>query len=76
MPGETKLPVSKPKNPKMEDLVLAAKPVAPTGTTVVAQFKSPEGDTVGPPLNIPADIDVEQLQILLNSLLQNVRIIL
>ncbi|KAL7752941.1 ribosome assembly [Sorochytrium milnesiophthora] len=39
--------------------------------TVVAQFKSPDGTTAGPLLNLPANISAEDLTVLLNQLLQN-----
>jgi ribosome assembly protein 4 len=74
MPGDTKFyqPYQKPSKRliKVED----EAPQAPTGTTVVAQFKSPEGDISGPSLNLPADVNPEQLQLLLNNLLNNVRV--
>jgi ribosome assembly protein 4 len=38
---------------------------------VLAQFKSPDGEFSGPPLNIPVDVTPEKLQLLLNQLLQN-----
>lgn len=43
--------------------------VAPEGKTVVAQFQDVNGNISGPPLNIPANITPDQLQLLLNSLL-------
>ena len=38
---------------------------------LLAQFKSAEGESSGPPLNLPADITPDQLQLLLNTLLKN-----
>ncbi|KAL1921598.1 uncharacterized protein VTP21DRAFT_11314 [Calcarisporiella thermophila] len=38
---------------------------------VIAQFQSRDGETAGPPLNIPADVNAEQLRLLINQLLQN-----
>ncbi|KAI8922298.1 WD40-repeat-containing domain protein [Powellomyces hirtus] len=70
MGGETKYhPYVKPNRYKKNDPAPPVKP--PSGTTVVAQFKSPEGDVCGPPLNLPADATPEQLALLLNNLLQN-----
>lgn len=39
---------------------------------LIAQFKSTDGETTGPPLNLPADTTPEQLQLLINELLGNV----
>ncbi|KAI9356193.1 quinon protein alcohol dehydrogenase-like superfamily [Zopfochytrium polystomum] len=44
---------------------------APPSVTVVAQLKSPEGDTLGPPLSLPAASTPEQLALIVNELLQN-----
>ena len=38
---------------------------------VLAQFKSPEGENSGPPLNLPSNVTPDQLQLLLNTLLKN-----
>ncbi|RUS16500.1 WD40-repeat-containing domain protein [Endogone sp. FLAS-F59071] len=38
---------------------------------LIAQFKSVDGETTGPPLNLPADTTPEQLQLLINELLGN-----
>ncbi|KAI9027966.1 quinon protein alcohol dehydrogenase-like superfamily [Hyaloraphidium curvatum] len=71
MPGETKLAVPRPANPSPSTpYVPEAKPVAP-GKQVVAQFKSPDGEVSGPPLNLPADANPEILEVLLNQLLKN-----
>ncbi|KAI8826260.1 WD40-repeat-containing domain protein [Fimicolochytrium jonesii] len=68
--GETKYhPYVKPNRYKRNDP--APPPAAPSGATVVAQFKSADDDTCGPPLNLPADVTPEQLALLLNNLLQN-----
>ena len=40
---------------------------------LTAQFKSTDGETTGPPLNLPADATPEQLQLLINELLGSVR---
>lgn len=73
MPGDTKFhkPYHRPTSKK---LVKEAEPLpqAPVGSTVVAQFKSPEGDVSGPALNLPANATPEQLELLLNNLLSNV----
>ncbi len=42
------------------------------GGTLVAQFKSVDGVTEGPQLDIPVDTTPQQLQLLINELLQNV----
>ncbi|KAG2223667.1 hypothetical protein INT45_007245 [Circinella minor] len=47
-----------------------AIPLMPEGTKVVAQFKSADGESTGPPLNLPADVTPEQLELLLNQLLE------
>ena len=39
---------------------------------IVAQIKSPEGEILGPPLNLPSDVTPQQLQMLVDSLLKNV----
>ena len=51
-----------------------AIPLMPEGTKVVAQFKSADGESTGPPLNLPADVTPEQLELLLNQLLEQVKI--
>lgn len=38
--------------------------------TIVIQFKSLEGESTGPPLNVPIETTCEQLNLLLNQLLQ------
>jgi ribosome assembly protein 4 len=72
MPGDTKFyqPYQNPSKRLVKKEETA--PQAPTGTTVVAQFKSPEGNISGPSVNLPADVTPEQLQLLLNNLLNNV----
>ncbi|KAK9702736.1 ribosome assembly [Basidiobolus ranarum] len=45
-------------------------PQEPVGH-VIAQFNSAEGESTGPPLNLPADVTPEQLSVLLNQLLNN-----
>ncbi|KAI8061010.1 WD40-repeat-containing domain protein [Gongronella butleri] len=42
----------------------------PEGQKIVAQFKTEEGESTGPPLHLPADVNPEQLQLLLNQLLE------
>ena len=51
---------------------LAEPKLPPPGVKVIAQFKDPEGEFTGPPLNLPIDATPEQLALLLNHLLQNV----
>ncbi|KAH6564900.1 hypothetical protein BASA50_010440 [Batrachochytrium salamandrivorans] len=46
-------------------------PPPPAGVKVVAQFQNADGEASGPPLNLPIDVNPEQLELLLNSLLQN-----
>jgi ribosome assembly protein 4 len=72
MPGETTVK-SQPWHRPSKKLVKPVEeiPNAPTGVTVVAQFKSPEGVPQGPSLNLPVDSTPEQLMMLLNNLLQN-----
>lgn len=79
MPGETKLPRKAAKNPTSSSTSAFLTPLAPTGTTVVAQFRESadgvlgaEGETLGPTLNLPADVSPDHLKLLLNNLLQNV----
>lgn len=60
----TKRPEKKPKfTPKVEP---------PKDVKVIAQFQNQDGETCGPPLNLPVDINPEQLALLLNKLLENV----
>lgn len=70
MPGETKLAVARPANPTPSTPYVPA-PVATSGKHIVCQFKSPDGDSSGPPLNLPADTNPEILEVLLNQLLKN-----
>ncbi|TPX71755.1 hypothetical protein SpCBS45565_g00812 [Spizellomyces sp. 'palustris'] len=70
MGGETKFHPYTAKSKRKQGEGYDA-PAAPVGATVVAQFKSPEGEVCGPPLNLPADVNPEQLALLLNNLLQN-----
>jgi ribosome assembly protein 4 len=58
----------------MKEAERAAALVIPEGSMIVAKFKSPEGDLSGPTLNLPAGTTPEQLQLLLNQLLENVRV--
>jgi len=76
MPGETILNVKRPLPPSMGEIPAALKALKKTTQStvnVVAQFKSPEGDSCGPPLNLPANIGTSELSILINNLLKNVR---
>lgn len=41
--------------------------------SVLVQFRTREGENTGPPLTIPIDVNVEQLNALVNKLLENVR---
>lgn len=79
MPGDTRIqPYPQAAARKALKKKLAAEainPPLPEGATVIAQFKSPEGETCGPPLNLPANVNPEQLALLLNNLLQNVCVI-
>lgn len=44
------------------------------GRTLLARFFTPEGESMGPPMNVPANINIEQLSVLLNDhVLKNVR---
>ncbi|ORZ03817.1 quinon protein alcohol dehydrogenase-like superfamily [Syncephalastrum racemosum] len=54
---------------KAKKLAAAAVDVMPEGTKIVAQLRSPDGDSTGPPLSLPGDATPEQLQLLLNQLL-------
>lgn len=40
--------------------------------TVIAQLKSIEGEIIGAPLSLPANVTPEQLELLVNQLLSNV----
>ena len=73
MPGETVVRSGPWQQHTSKKLVKPAVvvPNAPSGVTVVAQLKSPEGVPQGPPLNLPVDSTPEQLMLLLNNLLQN-----
>jgi hypothetical protein len=64
MPGATRFTPYKRTAKKSEEAV--------EKQMVVAQIKSPEGDILGPPLNLPADATPQQLQLLVDSLLQSV----
>ncbi|CAM0142958.1 ribosome assembly [Umbelopsis sp. WA50703] len=41
----------------------------PEGQNVIAQFKSIDGETTGPPLNLPVNVTPDQLEMLLNQLM-------
>lgn len=44
------------------------------GKTLLARFYTPEGEVIGPPMNLPSGISVDQLGTLLNDhVLKNVR---
>lgn len=57
---------AKIRQKKLDAIAAAAMP---PGQKVIAQFKTAEGESTGPPLNIPGDATVEQLELLLNQLL-------
>lgn len=40
--------------------------------TVIAQLKSTDGEIIGAPLSLPANVTSEQLELLVNQLLSNV----
>lgn len=44
----------------------------PAGQNVIAQFKSVDGETTGPPLNLPVNATPDQLEMLLNQLMNTV----
>lgn len=46
---------------------------AEVGRRILAQFKSEEGELVGPPLELPSDITEESLGHVCNTLLNNVK---
>ena len=60
---------AKIRQKKLDAIAAAAMPI---GQKVVAQFKTAEGESTGPPLNLPADATPEQLELLLNQLLNQV----
>lgn len=62
---------AKIRQKKLDAIAAAAMPI---GQKVVAQFKTADGETTGPPLNLPADATPEQLELLLNQLLNQVRL--
>ena len=43
-------------------------------SSALVQFRSREGQDTGPQLTIPVDVNIEQLNLLVNRLLSNVRI--
>ncbi|KAI9273725.1 quinon protein alcohol dehydrogenase-like superfamily [Sporodiniella umbellata] len=57
---------AKIRQKKLDAIAAAAMP---PGQKVIAQFKTADGDSTGPPLNLPGDATVEQLELLLNQLL-------
>ncbi|KAL2915398.1 ribosome assembly [Polyrhizophydium stewartii] len=63
-------PYEKPVRPR-RGAAPAGPPEPPAGAKVVAQFQSADGEPAGPPLNLPIDVNPEQLELLLNNLLQN-----
>ncbi|KAI8927399.1 hypothetical protein BC831DRAFT_510942 [Entophlyctis helioformis] len=65
-------PYEKPPSKRVRGKLMPdAPPQPPAGAKVVAQFQSTDGQTAGPPLNLPIDVTPEQLELLLNNLLQN-----
>lgn len=60
---------AKIRQKKLDAIAAAAMPI---GQKVVAQFKTADGESTGPPLNLPADATPEQLELLLNQLLNQV----
>lgn len=60
---------AKIRQKKLDAIAAAAMPV---GQKVVAQFKTAEGESTGPPLQLPGDATPEQLELLLNQLLNQV----
>lgn len=42
-------------------------------STIQARFVSDTGEEAGPPLDLPIDVDVQQLELICNALLKNVR---
>lgn len=41
-------------------------------STIQARFVSDTGEEAGPPLDLPIDVDVQQLELICNALLKNV----
>jgi ribosome assembly protein 4 len=60
---------AKLRQKKLDAIAAAAMP---PGQKVIAQFKTAEGESTGPPLNLPGDATPEQLELLLNQLLNQV----
>lgn len=60
---------AKIRQKKLDAIAAAAMP---PGQKVIAQFKTADGDSTGPPLNLPGDATIEQLELLLNQLLNQV----
>lgn len=60
---------AKIRQKKLDAIAAAAMPI---GQKVVAQFKTADGESTGPPLNLPANATPEQLELLLNQLLNQV----
>jgi ribosome assembly protein 4 len=71
MPGETRIAVPRPANPTPSTPYIPAAPTAASLAHVVCQFRSSDGESAGPPLNLPADANPEILEVLLNQLLKN-----
>lgn len=40
--------------------------------TIQARFVSDSGEEAGPPIDLPINVDVQQLELILNALLKNV----
>lgn len=72
-------PLQKGSFPYVKPAVLAARRAAereaalvvPAGSMIVAQFMSPEGETSGPPLTLPAGSTPDQLKMVVNEILGN-----
>jgi len=48
--------------------------VVENNSSVLVQICSEDGEATGPPLDVPLSLNIKQLQLLCNSLLENVRI--
>jgi ribosome assembly protein 4 len=60
---------AKIRQKKLDAIAAAAMPI---GQKVIAQFKTADGESTGPPLQLPGDATPEQLELLLNQLLNQV----
>ena len=63
-----------PLNPpsSVQNVADNAENIDDSPRTILAVLKSPDGQDVGPSLQLPVDVSPEQLEMVLNQLLENV----